>query len=115
MLAGALAGGIAITFEKKNRRLGVAQQMFVRGLQGSWNAYSTRRGFSFPHGDVAVFSLRLVFLIRIESTFFDFLLLVALILCTRTCSHLIAWTGDITTGFNKLRISPLRLFSSIAV
>jgi hypothetical protein len=56
-LAGAVAGGVAITFEKKNRRLGVAQQMFVRGLQGTWNAYTSRRGFSFPHGDVVVFSL----------------------------------------------------------
>lgn len=68
VLAGAIAGGIAITFEKKNRRLGVAQQMFVRGLQGSWNAYSTRRGFTFPHGDVAVFSLRSVGFCTIKTT-----------------------------------------------
>ena len=30
VFAGAVAGAIAITFEKRNRRLGIAQQMFVR-------------------------------------------------------------------------------------
>lgn len=30
VLAGALAGGLAIMWEKKGRRLGIAQQMFVR-------------------------------------------------------------------------------------
>ncbi|OBZ70095.1 hypothetical protein A0H81_09796 [Grifola frondosa] len=57
VLAGALAGGIAITFETRNRRVGIAQQMFVRGLQGSFNALSNKHGFRIPHGDVIVFSL----------------------------------------------------------
>ncbi|KZP14376.1 hypothetical protein FIBSPDRAFT_1048814 [Athelia psychrophila] len=56
-LAGSLAGGVAILCEKKNNRLGVAQQMFVRGLQGSYNAFSTKHGFSIPYGDTVVFAL----------------------------------------------------------
>ena len=34
----------------RNLRLG-------RGLQGSYNAYSEKRGFRIPHGDVVVFVL----------------------------------------------------------
>jgi len=44
-------------FEKKGRRVTIAQQMFVRGLQGSYNAVSSKHGFKIPHGDVMVFSL----------------------------------------------------------
>jgi len=55
MLAGSVAGGLAIMFEKKGNRIGVAQQMFVRGLQGSYNAFSSKHGIHFPHGDVLVF------------------------------------------------------------
>ena len=74
VLAGAIAGVIAISFEKRSRRNVIAQQLFVRyvsipsstdsstyrfdsGLQGSYNSYSEKRGFSIPHGDVLVFSL----------------------------------------------------------
>ncbi|KAI0337970.1 hypothetical protein BDW22DRAFT_1363556 [Trametopsis cervina] len=57
IVAGALAGGVAILCEKRGRRVGIAQQMFVRGLQGSYNALSTKHGFKIPHGDVIVFSL----------------------------------------------------------
>ncbi len=74
VLAGAIAGVIAISFEKRSRRDVIAQQLFVRyvsippstdsgtllfdsGLQGSYNAYSEKRGFRIPHGDVLVFSL----------------------------------------------------------
>lgn len=72
--AGALAGGIAIIWEKRARRRVIAQQMFVRyvtsffrkretyiffpsGLQGSYNAYTIKRNLHVPHGDVLVFSL----------------------------------------------------------
>ncbi|TBU28745.1 hypothetical protein BD311DRAFT_757898 [Dichomitus squalens] len=55
--AGAAAGAIAIMFEKRSRRVGIAQQMFVRGLQGSFNAMSDKHGFKIPHGDVLVFTL----------------------------------------------------------
>lgn len=57
VLAGAIAGVIAVSFEKRSRQNVVAQQLFVRGLQGSYNAYSEKRGFHIPHGDVLVFSL----------------------------------------------------------
>ncbi|CCL99910.1 uncharacterized protein FIBRA_01935 [Fibroporia radiculosa] len=57
ILAGALAGAIAIMFEKRGRRVAIAQQLFVRGLQGSCNALSSKHGFRIPHGDVLVFSL----------------------------------------------------------
>ncbi|KAG5651486.1 hypothetical protein H0H81_008486 [Sphagnurus paluster] len=56
-LAGAIAGGLAIMWEKRSRRGVIAQQMFVRGLQGSYNAYTTKRNIKVPHGDVLVFSL----------------------------------------------------------
>ncbi|KAI0638621.1 hypothetical protein C8Q77DRAFT_1091963 [Trametes polyzona] len=55
--AGTVAGAIAIMFEKRSRRVGIAQQMFVRGLQGSFNAMSDKHGFKIPHGDVIVFTL----------------------------------------------------------
>ncbi|EMD40278.1 hypothetical protein CERSUDRAFT_79950 [Gelatoporia subvermispora B] len=57
VLAGAMAGGIAIMFEKRSRRVAIGQQMFVRGLQGTYNAFSVKRGFKIPHGDVILFSL----------------------------------------------------------
>ncbi|KAI0355445.1 hypothetical protein OH77DRAFT_1403225 [Trametes cingulata] len=55
--AGSVAGAVAIMFEKQSRRTGIAQQMFVRGLQGSFNALSDKHGFKIPHGDVIVFTL----------------------------------------------------------
>ncbi|KAH7905838.1 hypothetical protein BJ138DRAFT_1072359 [Hygrophoropsis aurantiaca] len=57
VLSGALAGGLAVMFEKRSRRIVIAQQLFVRGLQGSYNAFTTRRGWHVPHGDVLVFCL----------------------------------------------------------
>jgi len=44
-------------FEKRNRGMVIAQQMFVRGLQGTYNAFSTKHNIVIPHGDVMVFSL----------------------------------------------------------
>ncbi|EJD53160.1 hypothetical protein AURDEDRAFT_180722 [Auricularia subglabra TFB-10046 SS5] len=55
--AGALAGGVAILFERRDRRVGIAQQLFVRGLQGSYNYHAEKRGIRIPHGDVIVFTL----------------------------------------------------------
>ncbi|KAF7791769.1 hypothetical protein EIP86_002793 [Pleurotus ostreatoroseus] len=57
VVAGALAGGLAILCEKEGRRTGIAQQMFVRGLQGSYNAFSDKHGIRIPHGEAIVFSL----------------------------------------------------------
>ncbi|KAI0782562.1 hypothetical protein C8Q75DRAFT_727422 [Abortiporus biennis] len=57
IFAGAFAGAIAISFERKDHRVGIAQQMFVRGLQGTYNAFSQKHGISIPHGDVMVFAL----------------------------------------------------------
>ncbi|KAL9713245.1 hypothetical protein Ac2012v2_004485 [Leucoagaricus gongylophorus] len=56
-LAGAIAGGLAIIWEKRTRRSLIAQQLFVRGLQGSYNSYTTRKGIHIPHGDALVFAL----------------------------------------------------------
>lgn len=56
-LAGGIAGGLAIIWEKRNRRGVIGQQMFVRGLQGSYNAYTTSRNIRVPNGDVLVFAL----------------------------------------------------------
>lgn len=57
MFAGALAGGLAVMFEKRSRRVVIAQQLFVRGLQGSYNAFTTKHGFHLPYGDVLMFCL----------------------------------------------------------
>ncbi|KAH7922062.1 hypothetical protein BV22DRAFT_1071135 [Leucogyrophana mollusca] len=57
VLAGAIAGGLAVMFEKRSRRVVIGQQLFVRGLQGSYNAFTTKRGLHVPHGDVLVFCL----------------------------------------------------------
>ncbi|KAF8324556.1 uncharacterized protein EI90DRAFT_2976948 [Cantharellus anzutake] len=56
VLAGALAG-LSVLWEKKSRRITIAQQIFVRGLQGVWNAWSPRLGIEMPFGPVIVFSL----------------------------------------------------------
>ncbi|KAJ7691575.1 hypothetical protein B0H17DRAFT_934866 [Mycena rosella] len=56
-LAGAISGGLAILWEKRSRRSVIAQQFFVRGLQGTYNTYSERWGISIPYGAVIVFSL----------------------------------------------------------
>ncbi|KAJ7168305.1 hypothetical protein C8R43DRAFT_1158470 [Mycena crocata] len=56
-LAGAVAGSLAILWEKRNRRGVIAQQMFVRGLQGSYNSFSGRHGISVPYGAVMVFAV----------------------------------------------------------
>lgn len=56
-IAGSAAGAAAILMEKKANRLAVSQQMFVRGLQGSFNFWSERTGISVPFGSVWVFAL----------------------------------------------------------
>lgn len=55
-LAGAVAGALAILMERKSRRLGYAQQLFVRGLQGSFNHWSERLGIVIPFGSVLTFA-----------------------------------------------------------
>lgn len=57
LVAGAIAGGLGVLFEKKGRRVTIAQQLFVRGLQGSYNALSNRYKFKIPHGEALVFAL----------------------------------------------------------
>ncbi|KAG9117282.1 hypothetical protein FRC07_007385 [Ceratobasidium sp. 392] len=56
LVAGGVAG-LAVAFETEGRRLTIAQQLFVRGLQGSYNYWSGRFGIRIPFGDVMVFSL----------------------------------------------------------
>ncbi|KIM77310.1 hypothetical protein PILCRDRAFT_622510 [Piloderma croceum F 1598] len=57
VFAGSVAGALAIMFEKNENRTGIAQQLFVRGLQGSYNAFSSKHGIHFPRGEVVVFSV----------------------------------------------------------
>ncbi|KAF7331614.1 hypothetical protein MKEN_00041000 [Mycena kentingensis (nom. inval.)] len=52
-LAGTVAGGLSILWEKRSRRIVLAQQLFVRGLQGVY----TRQGVRIPHGAVFLFVL----------------------------------------------------------
>ncbi|KAJ7670442.1 hypothetical protein B0H17DRAFT_1162151 [Mycena rosella] len=56
-LAGPISGCLAILWEKHNRRGVIAQQMFVRGLQGTYNSYSGKYDISVPYGAVMVFSI----------------------------------------------------------
>ncbi|KAJ7600748.1 hypothetical protein C8J56DRAFT_911179 [Mycena floridula] len=56
-LAGALAGGMSIMLVDRGQRKGIAEQVFVRGLQGSYNAFTSKRGITIPYGAVLVFSL----------------------------------------------------------
>ncbi|WVQ96654.1 hypothetical protein IAU59_003760 [Kwoniella sp. CBS 9459] len=53
-VAGAV-GSLGLLWESTGRRTGVAQQMFVRGLQASYNQYTPRFGIHIPHGDLLVF------------------------------------------------------------
>ncbi|KAL0255686.1 hypothetical protein I308_100493 [Cryptococcus tetragattii IND107] len=53
-VAGAV-GSLGLLWEGKSRRRGVAQQMFVRGLQASYNQYTPRFGIHIPHGDLLLF------------------------------------------------------------
>lgn len=64
VLAGLIAGGVGVSFEARSRRLVIAQQMFVRGLQGGYRAYTRDRGIQIPHGDVLVFALWCVLSLR---------------------------------------------------
>ncbi|KAG9046168.1 hypothetical protein FS837_004923 [Tulasnella sp. UAMH 9824] len=56
-LAGSIAAGVAILFERPKSRTAVGQQMFVRGLQGLYNAWSRKTGIVIPYGSVVVFWL----------------------------------------------------------
>ncbi|KAG8860496.1 hypothetical protein FRB96_003750 [Tulasnella sp. 330] len=55
-VAGTVAGAVAILMEQKSNRLAVSQQMFVRGLQGTFNVWSERTGVTVPFGSVWVFA-----------------------------------------------------------
>ncbi|TXT15872.1 hypothetical protein VHUM_00375 [Vanrija humicola] len=55
-VAGAV-GSLGILVESAERRRGVVQQMFVRGLQGSFNQYAPKLGIRIPNGDVLLFGL----------------------------------------------------------
>ncbi|KAJ7697594.1 hypothetical protein B0H17DRAFT_1197260 [Mycena rosella] len=56
-LAGTISGGLAVLWEKRSRRSDIAQQIFVRGLHGTYNNYSEKWGINIPYGAVIVFSL----------------------------------------------------------
>ncbi|KAI5993506.1 hypothetical protein EDD15DRAFT_899645 [Pisolithus albus] len=44
-------------FEKRSRRIAIAQQLFVRVLQGSYNAFTSKNGFHIPHGEALLFCI----------------------------------------------------------
>ncbi|KAI1315480.1 hypothetical protein EDD11_000712 [Mortierella claussenii] len=55
-IAGAIAG-LAILIESHERRVTFAQQMFIRSMQGVYNAGKYRGQFSFRHGDALMFAI----------------------------------------------------------
>ncbi|PHZ12325.1 uncharacterized protein RHIMIDRAFT_203365 [Rhizopus microsporus ATCC 52813] len=56
LVSGAIAG-LSILFEKKERRVDIAQQLFVRALQAVYNAGKARDIFYFRNGDALLFGL----------------------------------------------------------
>ncbi|KAJ8660468.1 hypothetical protein O0I10_003926 [Lichtheimia ornata] len=56
LVAGAVAG-LAILCEKQEKRVDIAQQLFVRALQGVYNAGKARDILYFKHGDALLFGL----------------------------------------------------------
>jgi len=56
LVAGSIAG-LAIVAEKRERRITLAQQVFVRALQGAYNAGHAREYFNIPHGDSLLFMI----------------------------------------------------------
>ncbi|KAI8822204.1 uncharacterized protein EV422DRAFT_526037 [Fimicolochytrium jonesii] len=57
MIAGGIAGSVALLFEEKESRIAIAQQFFVRSMQAGYNALKARELVHFPHGDSALFML----------------------------------------------------------
>ncbi|KAF9152157.1 hypothetical protein BG015_005710 [Linnemannia schmuckeri] len=55
-IAGAIAG-LALFIEAPERRVTFAQQMFIRSMQGVYNAGKYRGQFSFRHGDALLFAI----------------------------------------------------------
>ncbi|KAG0324425.1 hypothetical protein BG000_002224, partial [Podila horticola] len=55
-IAGAIAG-LSLFIETRERRVTFAQQMFIRSMQGVYNAGKYRGQFSFRHGDAFLFSI----------------------------------------------------------
>ncbi|KAG0357684.1 hypothetical protein BG005_003241 [Podila minutissima] len=55
-IAGAIAG-LSLIIETRERRVTFAQQMFIRSMQGVYNAGKYRGQFSFRHGDAFLFSI----------------------------------------------------------
>ncbi|KAE8225213.1 hypothetical protein CF319_g1996 [Tilletia indica] len=55
-----VAGGVsalAVLAERKETRVTLAQQLFVRGLEGSYNVMHAKKWISIPHGAVLVFGI----------------------------------------------------------
>jgi len=55
-VAGAVSA-LAVLAEKKDTRVTLAQQLFVRGLEGSYNVMHAKKWVSIPHGAVLVFGI----------------------------------------------------------
>ncbi|KAK0525365.1 hypothetical protein OC835_005630 [Tilletia horrida] len=55
-VAGAVSA-LAVLAEKKDTRVTLAQQLFVRGLEGSYNVMHAKKWISIPHGAVLVFGI----------------------------------------------------------
>lgn len=110
VVAGGIAGGVAIMFEQKDRRPGIASQLLVRGLQGFWNAYSGMYGLTIPHGDVLVFCGRFVCLTSGKRRTHDDYL-AALLSCTHTLWHLSVSILPTHTGFRICQTSHQNLSS----
>ncbi|OBZ87329.1 hypothetical protein A0J61_04629 [Choanephora cucurbitarum] len=56
LVSGAIAG-LSILFEKKERRVDIAQQLLVRSLQAIYNAGKARDIFYFKNGDALLFAV----------------------------------------------------------
>ncbi|KAJ3377004.1 hypothetical protein HDU84_009164, partial [Entophlyctis sp. JEL0112] len=56
-ISGGLAGAIACLFEKRQWRIDMSQQLFVRGMQAVFNSLANNGRFHFRHGNSLIFAL----------------------------------------------------------
>ncbi|KAJ3198473.1 hypothetical protein HDU82_001213 [Entophlyctis luteolus] len=55
-ISGGLAGAIACLFEKRQWRIDMSQQLFVRGMQAVFNSLANNGRFHFRHGNSLIFA-----------------------------------------------------------
>ncbi|KAF9572316.1 hypothetical protein EC968_010040 [Mortierella alpina] len=92
-IAGAVAG-LALLIETHERRVTFAQQMFMRSMQGLYNAGKYRGQFSFRHGDALMFAVGSAQIMYAYTEFFSFMVKTA-----RVPAEALALNRSLVRGF----------------